>query len=158
MNCPTFLMTIYTYILKLLNIIATIYYKIAKFIKIKKLNRDYFALNLMNNDEPANILSSDEINDMINNQIKFNKEHSNTNEYKIIKQNNKEDFPEGGKLLNVNEIRNEINQIEFEDEEEHKNNGEDKIDNDEKNGENKEKDDIEELKKVMLGSNDELLD
>ena len=158
MNCPTFLMTIYTYLLKLLNIIATIYYKIAKFIKIKKLNRDYFALNLMNNDEPANILSSDEINDMINNQIKFNKEHSNTNEYKIIKQNNKEDFPEGGKLLNVNEIRNEINQIEFEDEEEHKNNGEDKIDNDEKNGENKEKDDIEELKKVMLGSNDELLD
>ena len=124
----------------------------------QQLNRDYFALNLMNNDEPANILSSDEINDMINNQIKFNKEHSNTNEYKIIKQNNKEDFPEGGKLLNVNEIRNEINQIEFEDEEEHKNNGEDKIDNDEKNGENKEKDDIEELKKVMLGSNDELLD
>ena len=155
MNCPSFIISIYTY---LLNIITTFYYKIKKFIKIKKLDRDYFALNLMNNDEPANILSSDEINDMIQNQIKFNKEHSNINEYKIIKQHNKEDFPQDAKLLNVNEIRNEINQIEFEDEEENKNNGEDKIDKDEKNEENKEKDDIEELKKVMLGSNDEVFD
>ena len=155
MKCPGFLMTIYTY---LLNIISTLYYKILQYIKNKKLKRDFFALNLMNNDGPTNILTSDEINDMINSQIKFNKDRTNINEYKIIKQHNKEDFPQDQKLLNVNEIRNEINQIEFEDDEENKNSGEEKMDNDEKNGENKEKDDIEELKKVMLGGIDETLD
>ena len=69
---------------------------------------------------PAKILSPEELNEMINNQIKYNKEQTNTNGYKMIKQKNTEDIPKTGELLNLEEIKNEINQIEFEEEEQKK--------------------------------------
>ena len=54
---------------------------------------------------------------MINNQLKYCiKEQSNNNWYKIIKQKNWDYTPKSGELLNLEEI-NEINQIEFEEEE-----------------------------------------
>ena len=57
---------------------------------------------------------------MIKYQIKYSKEQFNVNEYKIIKQKNSDDVPKTGELLNLEEIKNEINQIEFEEEEEQK--------------------------------------
>ena len=136
-------------------------------------------INSNNNDGsiPAKILSSEEINEMINNQIKYSKEQANTNGYKIIKQKNSEDIPKTGEMLNLEEIKNEINQIEFEEEEnkkktkkekndiengisnennEEEKNAEENIDD---NNEEEEEDDtkinIEELRKDVLESNDD---
>ena len=114
---------------------------------------------------------------MINNQIKYSKEQANTNGYKIIKQKNSEDIPKTGVMLNLEEIKNEINQIEFEEEEnkkktkkekndiengisnennEEEKNAEENIDD---NNEEEEEDDtkinIEELRKDVLESNDD---
>ena len=130
-------------------------------------------INSNNNDGsiPAKILSSEEINEMINNQIKYNKEQANTNGYKIIKQKNNDDMPKSGELLNLEEIKNEINQIEFEEEEQKKKNKKvknknNRINNEEneevKNNEediNEEEEDdininIEELRKDVLESDD----
>ena len=122
---------------------------------------------------PAKILSSEEINEMIKNQIKYSKEQSNANGYKIIKQKNYDDTPKTGELLNLEQIKNEINQIEFEEEEQKKKNKqENNIDNgikenyeEEKNNEenldnyDEEEEDhinlnIEELKKDVLECED----
>lgn len=128
----------------------------------------------INNEEnkPAKILSSEEINQMINDQIKFNKEQSNTNGYKIIKQKNL-DEPKTGELLNIEEIKNEINQIEFEEEEnknkkeknddngmvidnnEEEKNNEDNIENLDNDEEYNANINIEELRKDVLESNED---
>ena len=118
-----------------------------------------------NNDvnNPAKILSSEEINEMIKDQIKYSKEQTNSNGYKIIKQKNPYDSVKSGELMNMEEIKKEINQIEFE-EEEQKQNDEN---NNENNGlENKEEVldnneeetnlNIEELKKDVLDNNEDL--
>ena len=93
---------------------------------------------------------------------------------KIIKQKNYDDTPKTGELLNLEQIKNEINQIEFEEEEQKKKNKqENDIDNgikenyeEEKNNEenldnyddDEEEDhtnlNIEELKKDVLESED----
>ena len=115
----------------------------------------------MNN--PAKILSSEEINEMIKDQIKYSKEQTNSNGYKIIKQKNPYESVKSGELMNMEEIKKEINQIEFE-EEEQKQNDEN---NNENNGlENKEEVldnneeetnlNIEELKKDVLDNNEDL--
>jgi len=128
-----------------------------------------------NNEEnkPAKILSSEEINEMIKDQIKYsNKDNTNLNEYKIIKQKNSDESPNPGELLNLEQIKNEINQIEFEEEvnksknknehnsseemdgdhyEEAKNEEENLDGNDEENMNIN----IEELKKDVLESNDD---
>ena len=146
-------------------------------LKIKQTkNQDYIQIipNPNNNNEdnqPANILSSEEINEMIKNQIKYNKDQSNLNEYKIIKQKNSDDLPKTEEMLNLEEIKNEINQIEFEEEEQKKINKKDnnKGDNKKKNKENEINDDeilddeeeddnnlnIEKLRKDVLESNDD---
>ena len=125
-----------------------------------------------NNEEnkPANIISSEELNEMIKNQIKFNNEQTNINEYKIIKQKNSDDLPKTEEMLNLEEIKNEINQIEFEEEEQKKKNKKDDNNRDNKiNNENGINDDeilddgeeddnnlnIEELRKDILESNDD---
>ena len=137
-------------------------------------NQEYIQIssNPNNNEEnkPANILSSEELNEMIKNQIKFNKEHTNINEYKIIKQKNSDDLPKTEEMLNLEEIKNEINQIEFEEEEQKKKNKKDDNNRDNKiNNENGINDDeilddgveddnnlnIEELRKDVLESNDD---
>ena len=107
---------------------------------------------------------------MINNQIKYNKEQSNINEYKIIKQKNTDDLPKTEEMLNLEEIKNEINQIEFEEEEQKKKNKkDDNIKDNKENNENGINDDeilddgeeddnnlnIEELRKDILESNDD---
>ena len=76
-----------------------------------------------NNDvnNPAKILSSEEINEMIKDQIKYSKEQTNSNGYKIIKQKNPYDSVKSGELMNMEEIKKEINQIEFEQEEQKQN-------------------------------------
>ena len=75
-------------------------------IKDKRRKKDFFSENLFNNEEeqPAKILSSEEIGNMINNQIKYNEEKVNLSEYKIVK-DNKEDE------INVNELKHEIQQV-----------------------------------------------
>ena len=158
-----------------------IFQKIKKlFIKSNKI-QEYAEINppsVNEENKPAKILSSEEINEMINNQIKYSKENTNTNEYKIIKQKNNEDMPKTGELLNMEEIKNEINQIEFEEEEQKKkkNKKQKKIDNgiiedenyeEEKNNEenpdnNEEEEEdinlnIEDLKKDVLENNDDEL-
>ena len=159
-------------------IFKLIYNKLNKCLKKENKSQEYAQINSNSNNEekPAKILSSEEINEIINEQIKYSKESSNTNGYKIIKQKNSEDTPKTGELLNLEEIKNEINQIEFEEEEQKKKNKKENsinggINNDddneeEKNNEdnvenldNEEEDDthinIEELRKDVLESNDE---
>ena len=163
---------------KFFNIFKLIYDKLNKCLKKENKSQEYAQINSNSNNEekPAKILSSEEINEIINEQIKYSKESSNTNGYKIIKQKNSEDTPKTGELLNLEEIKNEINQIEFEEEEQKKKNKKENsinggINNDddneeEKNNEdnvenldNQEEDDthinIEELRKDVLESNDE---
>jgi hypothetical protein len=163
---------------KFFNIFKLIYNKLNKCLKKENKSQEYAQINSNSNNEekPAKILSSEEINEIINEQIKYSKESSNTNGYKIIKQKNSEDTPKTGELLNLEEIKNEINQIEFEEEEQKKKNKKENsinggINNDddneeEKNNEdnvenldNEEEDDthinIEELRKDVLESNDE---
>ena len=91
-----------------------------------------------NNDisNPAKILSSEEINEMIKDQIKYNKEQNNSNGYKIVKQKNPEDSIKSDDMINIEEIKKEINQIEFEEEDTNLN--------------------IEELRKDVLENNDDL--
>ena len=123
-----------------------------------------------NNDinNPAKILSPEEINEMIKDQIKYNKEQVNSNNgYKIIKQKNLDDGIKSGELINVEEIKKEMNQIEFE-EEEQKLNNKNEINNNDDNGkdnneeilDNNEEEDvnlnIEELRKDVLENNDDL--
>ena len=154
---------------------------IIKYFKKSNKSPEYTEVNTNSNSNeesiPAKILSSEEINEMINNQLKYNKEQTNTTGYKIIKQKNNDDMPKTGELLNLEEIKNEINQIEFEEEEQKKKNKKDKnkdkdkgINNEEneeaKNNEdnnldnNEEEEDdininIEELRKDVLESNDD---
>jgi hypothetical protein len=161
------------------NFFQNFYLQINKCIKRINKTQGYEQISPnINNEEhkPAKILSSEEINEMIKNQIKYSKEQTNSNGYKIIKQKNAEDGPKTGEMLNLEEIRNEINQIEFEEEgqkkskseknnnsnnaigvkdhyEEEKNNEEilDDDDNDEEDDTNL---NIEELKKDVLESED----
>ena len=71
--------------------------------------------------KPAKILSTEEINEMIKDQIKYSKEQNNSNGYKIVKQKNPEDSIKSDDMLNIEEIKKEINQIEFEEEEQKQN-------------------------------------
>ena len=127
--------------------------------------------NPNNNEDnnPAKILSSEEINEIIKSQKSYNEEQKNTNGYKIIKQKNIED---NSKAMHLEEIKNELNQIEFEEEEELKKigkisneiniesdnntNTEEKID-DKNNGKQKEEEsiNIEQLKKDVMESGDD---
>ena len=106
-------------------------------IKDKRRKKDFFSENLFNNEEeqPAKILSSEEIGNMINNQIKYNEEKVNLSEYKIVK-DNKEDE------INVNELKHEIQQVEFEDDDENE-----KKNNKNNNNNNNDNENIEDLKK-----------
>ena len=109
---------------------------------------------------PAKILSSEEINEIIKDQIKYSKEQTNSNGYKIIKQKNPYDSVKSGELMNMEEIKKEINQIEFEEEEQKQNiennnvnngieNNEEVLDNNEEEENNL---NIEELRKEFLGN------
>ena len=112
-------------------------------------------------------MSSEEINEMIKDQIKYSKEQTNSNGYKIIKQKNPYDSVKSEELTNMEEIKKEINQIEFE-EEEQKQNISNNVNNNEINGiknneevlDNNEEEEgnlnIEELKKDVLGNNEDL--
>ena len=166
---------------KSFNILKNVYNNIInKYSKQSNKNPEYIHIttNSNNEEKPAKILSSEEINEMINAQKKYSQEQSNTNGYKIIKQKNTDDIPKTGELLNLEEIKNEINQIEFEEEEqkkkkkkeknidntvvngtneEEKNNAEtiENIENEEEDEVNDENINIEELRKDVLESNDD---
>ena len=114
-------------------------------IKDKRRKKDFFSENLFNNEEeqPAKILSSEEIGNMINNQIKYNEEKVNLSEYKIVK-DNKEDE------INVNELKHEIQQVEFEDDDEN----EKKNSKNNNNNNNNDNENIEDLKKQFLNNQD----
>ena len=137
----------------------------------KNQNKEFSSIpNIETNDikNPAKILSSEEINEMINDQIKYSKEQTNSNGYKIIKQKNPYDSVKSEELSNMEEIKKEINQIEFEEEEQKQNinnnvnnneindakNNEEVLDN---NNEEEETNlNIEQLKKDVLGNNEDL--
>ena len=136
----------------------------------KNQNKEFSRIPNIENSEvnnPAKILSSEEINEMINDQIKYSKEQTNSNGYKIIKQKNPYDSVKSEELTNMEEIKKEINQIEFE-EEEQKQNINNNVNNNEINGiknneevlDNNEEEEgnlnIEELKKDVLGNNEDL--
>ena len=106
---------------------------------------------------------------MIKNQIKYSKEQNSGNGYKIIKQKNPDDGPKIGELINMEEIKKEINQIEFEEEEQKhinnnininsENNDNYDLQNTEEILDNEEEDtklNIEELRKDVLENNDDL--
>jgi hypothetical protein len=152
------------------NFFQNFYLQINKCIKRINKTQGYEQISPnINNEEhkPAKILSSEEINEMIKNQIKYSKEQTNSNGYKIIKQKNPDDGIKTGELINVEEIKKEMNQIEFE-EEEQKLNNKNEINNNDDNGkdnneeilDNNEEEDvnlnIEELRKDVLENNDDL--
>ena len=84
--------------------------KIVKYIKEKKKKNDYLAGNLFNNDQeqPARILSSEEIDNMINKQAVYAELHPNVNEYKIVKQGGEEEGEHDKKEEHIEEIKKEI--------------------------------------------------
>ena len=122
-------------------------YQLKKFWKERQRKKEFFSANLFNNEEeqPAKILSSEEIGNMINDQIKFNEEHPNISEYKIVKEINDDTN------INVNDIKKEIGQVEFDDDEDDEEKKE-KINDD--SSEEEEKEDIEDLKKTILNNPD----
>ena len=136
----------------------------------KNQNKEFSRIPNIENSEvnnPAKILSSEEINEMIKDQIKYSKEQTNSNGYKIIKQKNPYDSVKSEELTNMEEIKKEINQIEVE-EEEQKQNISNNVNNNEINGiknneevlDNNEEEEgnlnIEELKKDVLRNNEDL--
>ena len=123
-------------------------YQVKKFWKERQRKKEFFSANLFNNEEeqPAKILSSEEIGNMINDQIKFNEEHPNISEYKIVKEI--KDEPE---KINVNEIKKEIGQVEFDDDDDEE---EKKVKHKDDSSEEEEKEDIEDLKKTILNNPD----
>ncbi len=122
-------------------------YQVKKFWKERQRKKEFFSANLFNNEEeqPAKILSSEEIGNMINDQIKFNEEHPNISEYKIVKETSDDTN------INVNDIKKEIGQVEFDDDEDEEEKKE-KINDD--SSEEEEKEDIEDLKKTILNNPD----
>ena len=122
-------------------------YQVKKFWKERQRKKEFFSANLFNNEEeqPAKILSSEEIGNMINDQIKFNEEHPNISEYKIVKEINDDTN------INVNDIKKEIGQVEFDDDEDDEEKKE-KINDD--SSEEEEREDIEDLKKTILNNPD----
>jgi hypothetical protein len=126
-------------------------YQVKKFWKERQRKKEFFSANLFNNEEeqPAKILSSEEIGNMINDQIKFNEEHPNISEYTIVKEI--KDEPE---KINVNEIKKEIGQVEFDDDSDDETEKLKKKKINDSSDEEEEKDDIEDLKKTILNNPD----
>ena len=114
-------------------------YQLKKFWKERQRKKEFFSANLFNNEEeqPAKILSSEEIGNMINDQIKFNEEHPNISEYKIVKETSDDTN------INVNDIKKEIGQVEFDDDDDEE---EKKVKHKDDSSEEEEKEDIEDLK------------
>ena len=114
-------------------------YQVKKFWKERQRKKEFFSANLFNNEEeqPAKILSSEEIGNMINDQIKFNEEHPNISEYKIVKETSDDTN------INVNDIKKEIGQVEFDDDDDEE---EKKVKHKDDSSEEEEKEDIEDLK------------
>ena len=121
-------------------------YQVKKFWKERQRKKEFFSANLFNNEEeqPAKILSSEEIGNMINDQIKFNEEHPNISEYKIVKETSDDTN------INVNDIKKEIGQVEFDDDDDEE---EKKVKHKDDSSE-EEKEDIEDLKKTILNNPD----
>ena len=160
------------------NTITKIFSKLFSCISKFKKGKEYSSISSTNDNieenhdssdikETAKILSSEEINEMIKNQIKYSKEQNSGNGYKIIKQKNPDDGPKIGELINMEEIKKEINQIEFEEEEQKhinnninsENNDNNDLQNTEEILDNEEEDtklNIEELRKDVLENNDDL--
>ena len=124
-------------------------YQVKKFWKERQRKKEFFSANLFNNEEeqPAKILSSEEIGNMINDQIKFNEEHPNISEYKIVKETSDDTN------INVNDIKKEIGQVEFDDDDDEE---EKKVKHKDDSSEEEEKEDIEDLKKTILNNPDVL--
>ena len=122
-------------------------YQLKKFWKERQRKKEFFSANLFNNEEeqPAKILSSEEIGNMINDQIKFNEEHPNISEYKIVKETSDDTN------INVNDIKKEIGQVEFDDDDDEE---EKKVKHKDDSSEEEEKEDIEDLKKTILNNPD----
>lgn len=125
--------------------------KLQKFIRNRKRKNDLFSSNLFANDQeqPAKILSSEEIGNMINKQAIYAELHPNVNEYKIVKQSNDEEPEvETKKEENIQKIKSEIDGFEFEDVED-----DNKLNSQEQEGEDKKKESIEDLKNAILEFN-----
>lgn len=131
-----------------LNCAISTYYimktKVIQCIESRKKKQDYFSANLFSNDEeqPATILSSEEIGNMISKQSKYSETHPNINEYKIVMDKDKNDLDETDEVKTneqkINEIKNEIGDFEFEDDDQ---------------GKPLKKELIEELKSTILNEN-----
>ena len=100
------------------NTITKIFSKLFSCISKFKKGKEYSSISSTNDNieenhdssdikETAKILSSEEINEMIKNQIKYSKEQNSGNGYKIIKQKNPDDGPKIGELINMEEIKKE---------------------------------------------------
>ena len=97
-------------------------YQINKYLKERKRKKEYFSAYLFNNEE-----------------------HPNISEYKIVKEINDDTN------INVNDIKKEIGQVEFDDDEDDEEKKE-KINDD--SSEEEEREDIEDLKKTILNNPD----
>ena len=117
------------------------YNKAMVFIKEHRKQKDFFNEDLFSNsaqEQPARILSSDEIDNIVKKQLSHNDVNLNVNEYKIVKQDIEENKLDGeeNKLKEMkHEIENfekeeEKNSNDYEKETKENNNGEIVIDND----------------------------
>ena len=120
--------------------------KLQKFIRNRKRKNDLFSSNLFANDQeqPAKILSSEEIGNMINKQAIYAELHPDVNEYKIVKKSNDEET----EVEKKQKIKSEIDGFEFEDVED-----DNKLNSQEQEGEDKKKESIEDLKNAILEFN-----
>lgn len=133
-----------------INCAITTYYimktKVIQFIESRRKKHDYFSTNLFSNDEeqPATILSSEEIGKMISKQSKYTESHPNVNEYKIVMDKDKGDPDESDELKTkdqkINEIKNDLGDFEFEEDDQ---------------GKPFKNETIEELKSTILNDNTE---
>ena len=86
---------------------------------------------------------------MINDKIKFNEEHPNISKYTIVKE-----IKDDSEKINVNEIKKEIGQVEFDDESDDETEKLKKKKINDSSDEEEEKDDIEDLKNTILNNPD----
>ena len=96
-------------------------------------------------EEHATIMTSEEINSMIQNQKNHNNNNNNIEEYKIIKNKDDEDVT---LKKDIDLIKEEVKQIDIE-------NNQDDNNNNNNNNNNSDEEDLDKIKKELLNNNDE---
>ena len=131
------------------------YNKAMVFIKEHRKQKDFFNENLFSHsaqEQPARILSTDEIDNIVKKQLSHNDINLNVNEYKIVKQDIEENIDSGDNKLK--EMKHEIEN--FEEEEKNRNDYEKETGDGNGTGEMLIENDIEKLKDEIYKEDDNI--